>query len=121
MPSRIKTRTNYSKALKPWRIVIPNTERNGDPLVFTANDRKAMMREREKERSRHVYVPADFSGDHGAWQTKPLRVEKDRGQIRAQYRAPVIDRNDRYPWAEIVAAKKDGRKLIPRTRADHWR
>lgn len=47
---RKDARTQKGRPREPWRIVITNASRNGQPLQFTAADRAEMMREREVER-----------------------------------------------------------------------
>lgn len=53
MPTRIKLR---AKGHDPFRVIVKRHD-GTPPLVFTAAERKAMGREREKERRARVNTP----------------------------------------------------------------
>lgn len=82
MTSRIKTRTGKyrdddtrSRPREAWRIVIPNVERNGEPLKFSADDYSEMMRAREMERrSKRI----TFTDSKGGGMSRHLPIRRRR-------------------------------------------
>lgn len=111
MASRLKFRKKTSRCCTP-QIAIPNLERNGDPLVHTTGQQRALMALREMERC----LPRVTR------KVKPLGVRQAPYLVRTpRAGGRYTETNMRYPLREIIAAKNAGRRMKPQTKAAHWK